>query len=396
MEAHPSSNLRDAVTRRLRIGFCISLYWPVESGAERQAQRQAKELSRRGHQVTVYTRPVRGRPSVEWDGDVIVRRTIRTCDLGPLFGVSFVSSLVWQLWRDHRQLDVLHCHQGAWEAVGAGWAHHRLGLPTIVQPAAGGPYGEVHMLRRVRGRRWVLPYFLSNSHFVAISEQIERELLDLGVPRARLDRFASGVDVDEFAPGESRLDARLGSRPRVLFLGRLHPQKNLATLLKAWRHVLDQVPHARLLLAGDGPLRESLAAQVDELKMNDGVSFLGQLSDPLPYLQASDALVLPSISEGMSNSLLEAMACGLPAVVSSAGGNVDLVEHEHCGLVADASDSADLARQLVRILRDDSLRHRLGLAARQKIVAQYSLASVVDRYELLYQRLARRSDAPDS
>ncbi len=377
---------------RLRIGVCLSLYWPIESGAERQARRQAQELTRRGHEVTVYTRRLRGSRAREWDGDVLIRRAIRACDSGPLFGASFVASLAWRLWRDRHRLDLVHCHQASWEAVAAGWIHRRAGLPTLIQPAAGGPYGEVQLMQRARGAPRLRKLILGNTHFVAISRQIAAELRDWGVPETRLDHLASGIDITEFAPGAPP-ETHLPPRPRVLFLGRLHPQKNLAVLLRAWQLVCGQGLAGHLLLAGDGPQRRELEQLAAALDLGDSVRFLGAQPDPRPLLQAADLFVLPSISEGMSNSLLEAMACALPAVVSDAGGNVDLVEPGVAGLVAQAATPADLATQLARMLRDPALRRRCGAAARRIVEERYSLQAVVDRYEALYRQLVERARA---
>ena len=278
----PTHDEGSRIGNRLRIGICLSLYWPIESGAERQARRQARELVRRGHQVTVYTRRVSGRPVCERNGGVNICRAIRTCNVGPLFGATFLTSLAWRLWRDRRQLDLVHCHQASWEAVAAGWIHRRTGLPTLIQPAAGGPYGEVRLMSETRGQRLVRSLILGNSHFVAISQQIEEELRGWGVPSERLDRFASGVDVDEFAPGVSPLESQLPSRPRAIFLGRLHPQKNLAVLLRAWQMVRSHCPTANLLLAGDGPQRQELEHLVDQLELNHSVHFLAYSAIPSP------------------------------------------------------------------------------------------------------------------
>jgi glycosyltransferase involved in cell wall biosynthesis len=376
---------------RLRIGLCLSLYWPIESGAERQARRQAQELTRRGHEVTVYTRRLPGSPACARDGDVMIRRAIRTCEIGPLFGVTFLTSLAWRLWCDRNKLDLLHCHQASWEAVAAGWIHRKTGLPTLIQPAAGGPYGEVQLMRQARGQRVIRTLILGNAHFVAISQQIEAELREWGVPETRLDRLASGIDVAQFAPGQSPQDAQLPPRPRVLFLGRLHLQKNLAVLLQAWQLVRAQGVAGHLLLAGDGPQRQELEQLTAALALGDNVHFLGAQPDPRPLLQAADVFVLPSVSEGMSNSLLEAMACGLPSIVSDAGGNVDLIEPEVAGLVADATTPVDLATQLARMLRDSVLRQRCGAQARRIVCEHYALQSVVDRYELLYRQLVSRA-----
>ena len=122
-------------------------------------------------------------------------------------------------------------------------------------------------MSQARGHRLVRSLILDNSHFVAISQQIEEELRAWGVPSERLDRFASGIDVDEFAPGDSPLESQLPARPRAIFLGRLHPQKNLVVLLRAWQLVRHQCPTANLLLAGDGPQRRELEQLVDELQL---------------------------------------------------------------------------------------------------------------------------------
>ncbi len=344
----------------------LSCYAPVESGAERQAHRQARELVRRGHRVTVFTQAVKGSPQRETIDGVDVRRCIRPIKLGPAFGLTFLGSLGWALWRSRRQLDVVHCHQALWEAVGAGAVATRCGLPTVVQPAAGGPYGEIAILAKTKGRRLLRKAILRNTRFVAISEQIEAELRQLGVDDGRLDLFASGVDVEEFSPGHSALENQLPPRPRVVFLGRLHPQKNLPRLLEAWNIVCER-SSASLLLIGDGPQRENLTRLADGLNYRDSVHFIGESKNPLDYLRAADVFVLPSLSEGMSNSLLEAMACGLPSVVSRAGGNVDLVRHERTGLVADASDAAQLAQALTQMLDQPALRESCGKAARELI-----------------------------
>src|SRR5439155_22384335 len=99
----------------------------------------------------------------------------------------------------------VHCRRARWEAAAAGAVAPVLAKPAVVQPAAGGSYGEARELARTRGRALLRRLILRNRHFVAISEEIEREWLDLGVPRARLTRIGSGIDTDSFRPGPSPL-----------------------------------------------------------------------------------------------------------------------------------------------------------------------------------------------
>ena len=221
------------------------------------------------------------------------------------------------------EYDLVHTHQGLWEAISTGLARRRLaGAPTLVQPASSGHFGEAQELARTRGFPVLRRLILRNTAFAAISADIERQWLALGVPPGRMVRMASGVDTSRFYPGESAVEAMLPPRPRVVFTGRLHPQKNLDPLLDAWPAVARSTP-AQLVLVGDGPERPRLEAKAAALGVAGRVHFAGAVPDPAEYLRAADAFALPSVAEGMSNSLLEAMATALPSLASAIGGNTD-------------------------------------------------------------------------
>ena len=252
------------IDRPLRVGYVVSYFHPFASGAERQALAQGSELVRRGHTVHVITKAVPGYPvhDEEYQG-LYIHRWVRTSSRGPLFALSFVSGVIRAIRRLRSELDVVHTHQGLWEAVATGLAHPRRpgsgsGIPTLVQPASSGYYGEADELSRTRGSSLWRALILRNTAFAAISAEIERQWLHLGVPEGRLIRMTSGVDADHFRPGSSTIESRLLPRPRVLFTGRLHPQKNLPLLLEAWTEVARRTP-ANLILLGPGDDRQALA-----------------------------------------------------------------------------------------------------------------------------------------
>jgi glycosyltransferase involved in cell wall biosynthesis len=372
----------------LRIGLLVSYFHPFASGAERQALAQGVELVRRGHSVRVITRSVPGYPidDEEYQG-VQIHRRIKTWDRGPAFAVSFVSGVVRALRQLRGELDVVHTHQALWEAVATGLARPGLaGIPTLVQPASSGHYGEAQELGRTRGSALLRRVILRNTHFAAISDDIAREWTGLGVPEGRLSRLCSGVDTDVFHPGPSLLDAELPPRPRVVFTGRLHPQKNLPMLLDAWVEV-SRRSAATLLLVGPGSDRQALTEQAEALGIADRVRFVGAVPNPADYLRAADVFVLPSVAEGMSNSLLEAMASALPCVVSGVGGNTDLIEHGRTGLLVPSPTPEAWAATLLDLIHNPAEALRLGQAARDRIESEYSLRAVVDRYVDLYRVL---------
>ncbi len=237
----------------MRICYVVSFFHPFASGAERQALVQGAELARRGHSVHVVTRSIPGYPidDEEYQG-VAIHRWIKTSRIGPLFGVSFVAGVIAALKRLRSEIDLVHTHQALWEAIATGLARPVLrGTPTLVQPASAGYYGEAAELLRTRGARVLRRAILANTGFAAISAEIEREWKAFNIDERRIIRIASGVDAVRFRPGSSSVETELLPRPRAIFTGRLHPQKNLDLLLSAWAEVARR-SSANLILVGPG------------------------------------------------------------------------------------------------------------------------------------------------
>lgn len=380
-----------------RICYVLSHFHPVASGAERQALAQGIELVRRGHSVRVVTRTVPGLPVDETINGVVVHRWVRTVNLGPMFGLSFVFGVIRALRRLRPQYDLIHTHQGLWEAIstGTGQALGLLrGAPSLVQPASSGYYGEAEELARTRGFDRLRRLILRNTEFAAISADIEAQWLALGVPWTRISRMSSGVDSHHFRPGppdpaiEASLPPRTG--PRVIFTGRLHPQKNLDLILNAWPAVVARTG-ATLILVGEGPDRDRLMSLSQALGIGDYVHFSGSVTDPSGILRSAEVFVLPSVAEGMSNSLLEAMSTGLPCVASDIGGNNDLLGgREAVGLLVDPGQAEAWSSAVIELLTQPEMAERLGRAARARVEALYSLEAVVGRYATLYKSIIDR------
>jgi L-malate glycosyltransferase len=383
--------LIDAMSEeRLRVCYVLSHFHPRASGAERQALAQGIELVRRGHSARVVTRHIAGEPADDVISGVIVHRWVRPSRIGPLFGLSFVAGVVRALRKLRPEFDLIHTHQGLWEAISTGFGRAWLqGAPTLIQPASSGYYGEAEELARTKGFPVLRRLILRNTFFAAISADIERQWRGLGVPATKMVRMSSGVDAQHFRAGPSAVEHTLPPRPRVVFTGRLHPQKNLQPLVESWPEVT-RATGANLILVGDGPDRERLSAMATELGVAGRVCFTGSVPDPSEHLRAADAFILPSVAEGMSNSLLEAMATGLTCLASEIGGNTDLIDSETTGLLIPGNDWAAWRRALIRVLEDGQLRDRLGTAARARIDAEFALPVVVDRYVALYRRLLGR------
>ena len=169
--------------------------------------------------------------------------------------------------------------------------------------------------------------------------------------------------------------------PTILAVGRLHRQKAYDVLLAAFAQLAEGAPGWRLVVLGDGPLRETLETQARDDGISPLVEFLGCVSDPYPYYRGADIFVLASRHEGMPNALLEAMSCGLPSIVTDASsGPLEWVDDGRSGLVVPAEDPDSLAAALLRLVRDPDLRRKLGHEAKRRL-AGHHLASVLGKWD---------------
>jgi glycosyltransferase involved in cell wall biosynthesis len=223
-----------------------------------------------------------------------------------------------------------------------------------------------------------------------LSGLVRDERLGIG----RMTWIPNGVDADRFAPPSAmaRHSSRqaLGLDDAALVFGcvaSLTPVKRHVDLIEAFASVHAKLPAARLLLIGDGPLRAAIGEQIATLGLQDAVELLGDRSNIETLLPALDVALLTSSTEGMSNAILEAMACGLPVVATSVGGNLQLVEHQVTGLLVPAANPVALAEAMLLLAETPALRHRLGDAARTRIERDFSLDAMAHSYDRLYRRL---------
>ncbi len=212
----------------------------------------------------------------------------------------------------------------------------------------------------------------------------------MGLEPRRLPVIYNGVESDDVTQADAaRLRETLGidaGVPVVLFVGRLVEHKDVPTLLRATARLRER--GVCVLLAGDGPLAPALQVDIDRLGLHGRVRLLGQRDDTAALMRLSDMVVLPSVSEGLSNVIIEAMMQGLPVIASRVGGNVELVGHDATGLLFEAGDDAALAECMARLLDDPALRARLGAAAGRRAMRDFSVRGMVDAYSSLYRDAA--------
>lgn len=238
--------------------------------------------------------------------------------------------------------------------------------------------------------------------YVALSRDIESYLTGrVGIAARRVQRICNGVDVQRFSPADGGGRAALAGSPFndaglqvFATVGRLQAIKDQSLLLRAFARVLQQLPaqraRLRLMIVGDGPLRTPLQAEAEALGLAPVVWFAGERADVDAVMRAADVFVLPSRAEGISNTVLEAMASGLPVIASRVGGNPELVVHRACGLLVPAGDEAALAQAMSVYVENEAQRRQDGARARARVEDGFSLQGMVRAYEQLYLDSLRR------
>ena len=383
----------------MRVLIVLSYFYcpsqPI-GGAERQALRLAQELQNKQVPVTVVTGLWDwGQPHRETVQGIPVRRHFTAWGMFNIKGLRkfsqyfYLLSLFFYLIRHRNEYDIIHCHSAKFEASISVMAGKLLHKPTLVRSMASGAWGDLAAVRRDRslwGTGWMLSKIQEADAIVALNQQVVDEMLEIGVAKDKILHIPNGVDLG--VNGHHR-DSALDDSIVIAFVGRLHPQKRVAMLLQALKLVLQQRPDLpwQLKLAGTGPLDRKLKALADELAISRQVEFLGYVADVGALLDRSDLFVLPSASEGISNALLEAMARGLPCVVTDIPGNNEVIQNGENGILVKVDDAEALAKAILGLAADDELRERLGRQARQTVETKYLLAGVTAKYMQLYEKL---------
>jgi sugar transferase (PEP-CTERM/EpsH1 system associated) len=233
--------------------------------------------------------------------------------------------------------------------------------------------------------------------FIALSGHIEGYLRErAGFEPARIERICNGVACDRFYPAAGSREAfpHVPFRdPRLVLVGtvgRLEPVKDQVTLARAFVETIRRSPQTaellRLVMVGDGALRGEVESVLDAAGARSLAWLAGERADVPALLQGLDVFVLPSRNEGISNTILEAMATGLPVIATNVGGNPELVDNGVTGELVPAGDVAAMATAMGRLAAASDVRARYAVAARARALARFSVNGMVDRYADLYRR----------
>ena len=291
--------------------------------------------------------------------------------------------------------DVVHSRN--WGAFDSVVAARLAGLRTVVHGEHGREASDPQGLdpRRNRLRKVLSPLV---SRFVTVSLDLRSWLITaVRIPAHKVVTIHNGVDITRFCPADSA-EARdaLGlpiAATVIGTIGRLDPVKDQAGLIAAFSGLAESGASPILAIVGEGPSRPALENEIRQRGLSDRVRLLGERRDVPAVLRAFDVFVLPSRAEGMSNTILEAMATGLPVIATDVGGNPELVEPDVTGRLVPAGDPPSLEVALRAYVTDPYLRSLQGKAGRERVLQHFSLDRMAQAHGGLYTSLCRTKQA---
>jgi len=234
------------------------------------------------------------------------------------------------------------------------------------------------------------------SRFIALSKDLEQWLIGMvRISDKKITQIYNGVDVDKFT-----LIDRGTTNSSIVFgtIGRLSDEKDQRTVIDAFKHLLDferEKPcDLKLIIIGDGPLETTLKSLVKQHGIAEWVTFTGARNDVPHLLQKIDVFVLPSLGEGISNTILEAMASGLPVIATNVGGNPELVEHEKTGFLVPVKAPKSMAITMNQYVKDRNLLSLHGSLGRQRVEKYFSMPKMVENYSQVYDDLLKVNISP--
>lgn len=347
---------------------------PFKSGAEFHGENHARQLMNRGHQISIFAKKkfyfTKG------------RETLAGIDLVRLHAPFRGIEVIWRMLTTHRDLNAIYILGRPKFAVWAILLAKRLHIPVTLALT-----GVSELFNNKESWKWKV--FASCDNYIALSQEIKRGFIQqAAIDDYKIRVLSQGIDTEKYAvPTEAqKKDLRdkykiARNAPVLLFCARIAINKGIDTLLKVWPEVHKKLPEAIFCIVGGGQ-KELIDSLLDMGRRTDNtVMVVGEVDKTVEYYQLSDVYIFPSRHEGCPTTLMEAMSCGLPAVVSDIGGCEDLVKTEEMGYRVHPEYVDGFTTNAIRLLDDSKLRCAMGQKASDFIHETCDYSNVIWRLE---------------
>lgn len=342
----------------------------------------AKGLIQRGHSVHIGSSAGNMQAAFEKIGAKIIILNIRTkSEMSPkiYFSLGALKSYI-----KANSIDIIHAHTRVTQVMGH-FSTQALGIPLVT---------TCHGFFKPRLFRKIFPCW--GERVIAISAAVQKHLQeDFHVPQEKIAQVSNGIDlksfplIDEKQRQAGKQKFGLSTEPTVGIIARLSQVKGQDVLIAAMREVIKKIPQAQLFIIGEGKTEESLKKLTKDYQLEKSVHFLSMLNQTRDGLMLLDVFAMPSRQEGLGISVIEAQSCGLAVVASKVGGLPSLIEDGKTGFLVEVENPTQLAQRIIWLLENQQLRQKIGLAAREFVVKNYSSDQMVTQTLDVYQKVLR-------
>lgn len=375
------------------IVFVIRYFHPFIGGLEKKTLNLASELIKRG----VYIEIITSRFYPAWADKDLVKNVpvfrLPSPRIKVIGAFVFVAALCRHLFKQRARIKAIHAFQAGYSSATALGMGKLLSKPTVLSLSGSGSDGDILRHRKTPWGRLFLFFCRFASRIVILNTAMYQELKSIAFPGTAVVKIANGVDLAAYREADNKALCKekigAGAETVILYAGRLAAEKGVELLLRAYGALRLPQP-TRLYILGTGPKLPELNELVQQYQLQSTVHILSPVDDIVAFLHGADIFVMPSRSEGLSNAILEAMACGLPVIATRVAGNTDLIEEGVNGLLVEPGNVNQLRNALTQLIADPEKAAALGLRARQMVGEKYDLQNIVGEYLELYCQISAR------
>jgi glycosyltransferase involved in cell wall biosynthesis len=379
----------------------------------------AREMAKRGHNVSVISQRLEGTDAFEkYEGIKIYRvgRPVLSTGLPPeiTYHLRYIISasrkgreIIKKISKGGEKIDIIHSnvYVPAVSAYLCSRFYHLPHLVTfhVVYQAQKKDFWKIwtaKLDKKTSSYAGSLAKFIEKtiikmnlSGFHAVTEITKQDLITIGAPKEKIHVIPNGIDLAQYEDDIGQSDITV--EPNAVFVGRLQAYKNIGTIIRAFRKVIEIIPEARLIIVGDGPDRDSLLGEAKPI--SEHVMFTGRLSQEqkVRIIKKSSFMVLPSIIEGFPMTIIESFACAKPIIVSSVRPLSDIVKHGYTGLLVPPPFGEDKwAQEIIQLFSDKQNQYEMGKNAYNEFLSNYKVERIASLIERLYERVAKEKSSP--
>lgn len=368
----------------MKILIISGLYYPKIGGAEREAQKIAEAMIKKGINVSVLTQKIKNYPEFEMVNDVPVFRKIKA--FKP-WGITYFLSVLFFLIMKRKMYNIIICFGIFYYTPAAVIVKKLFKKLLINRIECSGERGDLKRIYFLKYNFLIKSLWKYVDKYIAITNDIASELKKEGIDNERIVHIPNSVDINKFS--NNKYPKELNGQIRLIFVGRLSEQKGVDILLEAISKVIKKERNLILKIVGDGHLRSSLEILTDKLGISNFVKFEGEQQCLWYFYWNSDILIIPSRYEGLPLVLLEGMSCGLPVIASNIPGHKEVIEDGVNGLLFEKENSNQLAEKIDFLIKNPEIALRMGRNGREKVICNYSLEIVSEKYVELFESILR-------